>query len=157
MSVSIPRVRCLNNICSCPSHQTLLAGQYVSRQDAKRYPDFVVASYYEDEEKHDKIRVILEIGSLHEREVASEITKREIQKQLYDYMVLLGDEGGRWGTNALGVGILGTEVCFSRSRKQNNGHFVFSHTSKWSNLYDGTFVKEMNKMAKMCREDPDSD
>jgi len=39
-------------------------GQYVSKQEEKRYPDFIVASYYDDE-KYDKIRLIVEIGSLH--------------------------------------------------------------------------------------------
>ncbi|KZP03020.1 hypothetical protein FIBSPDRAFT_905331 [Athelia psychrophila] len=128
-------------------------GQYVSRQAAKRYPDFVVVSYYGEKEKHDKIRIILEIGSLHNKGPASEIAKQEIQMQLYGYMDLLGEEGegGRWDTNALGVGILGTEVCFSRARKLGAKHVGFTYGSKWATLYDGTFVQEMNDMAPLFK------
>jgi hypothetical protein len=115
-----------------------------------------VASYYEDEEKHDKIRLILEIGSLQKREAASQNAKNEIQKQLHDYMVLLGDEGERWATSVLGMAILGTEVCFSRPRRsKQNGWITFTNASKWYNLYDGTFVKEIDKVAEMCRKDED--
>jgi len=115
-----------------------------------------VASYYEEEEKHDKIRLILEIGSLQKREAASQNAKNEIQKQLHDYMVLLGDEGERWATNVLGVAILGTEVCFSRPRmSKQNGWITFTNASKWYNLYDGTFVKEIDNVAEMCRKDED--
>jgi len=114
-----------------------------------------VASYYEDEEKHDKIRLILEIGSLQQREAASQNAKNEIQKQLYDYMVLLGDEGERWATNVLGVAILGTEVCFSRPRRNRQNGWTFTNASKWYNLYDGIFVKEIDKVAEMCRKDED--
>jgi hypothetical protein len=34
------------------------------RHHQKRYPVFLVASYFEDKGKHDKIRLIVEIGSL---------------------------------------------------------------------------------------------
>ena len=71
-------------------------------------------------------------------------------------MVLLGDEGERWATNVLGVAILGTEVCFSRPRwSRQNGWVTFTNASKWYNLYDGTFVKEIDKVAEMCRKDED--
>ena len=114
----------------------------------------MVASYYENEEEYDKIRLILEIGSLHKRESASQNMKDDIQKQLHDYMVLLGDEGGRWATNVLGVAILGTEVCFSRPRRKGqHGLITFTNASKWYDLYDGTFVKEINKVAEMCKDD----
>ncbi|KIL68280.1 hypothetical protein M378DRAFT_196726 [Amanita muscaria Koide BX008] len=130
-------------------------GQYVSKEE-KRYPDFIVASYYDDNEKYDKIRLIVEIGSLHKREAASNNVKKEIQKQLHEYMVLLGDEGARWATNVLGVAILGTEVCFSRPRKRKeDGSIMFTMPSKWHSLYDDTFVKEINKVAKMLEDDAD--
>jgi len=122
----------------------------------KRYPDFIVASYYEDEEKYDKICLIVEIGSIHKREVASRNAKEETKKQLHDYMILLGEEGARWATNVLGVAILGTEVCFSHPRRiRDAGLIVFTNPSKWYNSYDGTFVKEINnlKVAEMCRQD----
>lgn len=128
-------------------------GQYVSNEE-KHYPDFVVASYYENDEKYDKIRLIVEIGSLQKREEPSQNVKREIQKQLHEYMVLLGEEDARWATNVLGVAILGTEVCFSRPRKRKeDGSIIFTVPSKWHSLYDGTFVKEINRVAKMCKDD----
>jgi hypothetical protein len=39
--------------------------------------------------------------------------KEEVKKQLYDYMAMLGKKGTQWMKSVLGVGILGTEVCFS--------------------------------------------
>jgi hypothetical protein len=113
-----------------------------------------VASYYEDEERYDKIRLILEIGSLHEREAASRNEKEEIKKQLHDYMVLLGEEGARWATNVLGVAILGIEVCFSHPRRnKQTGLITFTNPSKWYNLYDGIFVKEIDRVVEMCKQD----
>ena len=113
-----------------------------------------MASYYEDEDEHDKIRLIVEIGSLHKREAPSQKNaKKEIQKQLYEYMILLGEEGVRWANNVLGVAILGTEVCFSRPRKGRDGSMSFTQPGKWNTLYDGTFAKEIDKLAKMCEED----
>jgi hypothetical protein len=70
-------------------------------------------------------------------------------------MVLLGEEGARWATNVLGVAILGTEVCFSRPRRSKNGLIMFTNASKWYDLYDGTFVKEINKLAEMCKQQDD--
>ena len=111
-------------------------------------------SYYEGiEEKHDKIRLIVEIGSLHKREAPSQNVKKEIQKQLYEYMILLGEEGARWAKNVLGVAILGTEVCFSRPRRGKDQSVSFTQPGKWYSLYDGTFVKEINKVARMCEDD----
>jgi hypothetical protein len=133
----------------------IFAGQYVSKQERKRYPDFVVTSYYDDEEKNDKIRLIVEIGSLHKREeAASQKVKDEIQKQLHDYMTMLGEEGVRWATTVLGIAILGTEVCFSRPRRiKEDGSIMFTKPSKWYDLYDGIFVKEINKVAMMCKQE----
>jgi hypothetical protein len=118
----------------------------------KRYPDFIVASYYDDD-KYDKIRLIVEIGSLHKKEAASEHMKKEIQKQLHDYMVLLGAEGARWADKVLGVAILGTEVCFSRPLKREGRPLIFTKPLKWYSLYDGTFVNEINKLAEVCEND----
>lgn len=69
-------------------------------------------------------------------------------------MTLLGkeSEGGRWDTKALGVGILGTEVRFSRSHKRGGEHIDFTHTLERGTLYGNTFVKEMNKTALLFRE-----
>jgi hypothetical protein len=143
------------NVCTLLSLNTF-AGQYVSKQDQKRYPDFIVTSYYDDEEKYDKIRLIVGIGSLHKREAASQKVKDEIQKQLHDYMAMLGEEGARWATTVLGVAILGTEVCFSRPRRiKEDGSITFTKPLKWYDLYDGTFVKEINKVAMMCKQDDD--
>lgn len=114
-----------------------------------------MASYYEGEENHDKIRLILEIGSLHKGVAASQNAKDEVRKQLYDYMVMLGADGGRWATNVLGIAILGTEVCFSRPRRNKDGSTIFTQALKWYDLYDGTFVKEIDKVAEMCRKDED--
>lgn len=36
-----------------------------------------------------------------------------------------------------------------------NGWVTFTNASKWHNLYDGTFVKEIDKVAEMCRKDED--
>jgi hypothetical protein len=109
-----------------------------------------------EEEKHDKIRLILEIGSLQKTEATLQNAKNKIQKQLYDYMVFLGDEGERWATNVLGVAILGTEVCFSHPRRsKHNGWVTFTNASKWYNSYNGTFIKEIDKVAEMCRQDED--
>ena|SRR5258707_7329911 len=102
-------------------------------------------------EKYDKIRLIVEIGSLHKREAASQTVKDEIQRQLHDYMAMLGSKEA----TALGV-VLGTEVCFSRPRRKKEvGSIMFTRPLKWYNLYDGTFVQEINKMAMMCRENDD--
>ena len=80
--------------------------------------------------------------------------KSTIQKQLHDYMSLLGEEGARWTTSVLGVAILGTEVCFSRPRRtKEDGTIIFTKPLKWYSLYDGTFVKEINRVAIMCKED----
>ncbi|KZP26439.1 hypothetical protein FIBSPDRAFT_887237 [Athelia psychrophila] len=125
-------------------------GQHVSRQDRKSYPDFVVVSY--DEGKYDRIRMIIEIGSLQETTaIPSKITKKELQKQLHSYMLLLGDEGGRWGTYVLGVGVLGTEVFYIRSRMQS-GKMGFNQNGSWTSLYDDAFVKEMEKVALLCSQ-----
>jgi len=78
--------------------------------------------------------------------------KDEIQKQLYDYMNMLGEEGARWATSVLGVAILGTDVCFSRPRRAD-GAITFTKASKWYDLYDGTFVREINRVALMCKQD----
>ena len=56
-----------------------------------------MTSYYDDDEKYDKIRLVVEIGSLHKREAASQTMKDEIQKQLHDYMTM------RWEGTALGM------------------------------------------------------
>ena len=130
------------------------AGQYVSKQEQKRFPHFVVTSYYDDE-KYDKIRLIVEIGSLQKREAASKRVKDEVQKQIHDYVAMLGEEGARWATTVLGVAILGTEVCFSRPRRLKDGIITFTKPLKWYDLYDGTFVNEINKVAKMCEQDDD--
>lgn len=141
---------CLNDIFMYLSHQPLGAGQHVSRQDRKSYPDFVVVSY--DEGKYDRIRMIIEIGSLQETTaIPSKITKKELQKQLHSYMLLLGDEGGRWGTYVLGVGVLGTEVFYIRSRMQS-GKMGFNQNGSWTSLYDDAFVKEMEKVALLCSQ-----
>ena len=55
----------------------------------KHYPDFIVASYYGDKEWHDKVHLVFKIGSLHNREALMKTTKKNIQNQLHDYMVLL--------------------------------------------------------------------
>ncbi len=115
-----------------------------------------MTSYYDDDEKYDKIRLVVEIGSLHKREAASQTVKDEIQKQLHDYMTMLGSEGARWEGTALGVAILGTEVCFSPPRrKKEAGSTMFTKPVKWYNLYDGTFVQEINRVAMMCEENDD--
>ena len=113
-----------------------------------------MASYY-NEEKHDKIRLIFEIGSLHKGEAASQTAKEEITLQLYNYMALLGNEGARWAATVLGVALLGTEVCFCRPRRKKDGSIRFTRPSKWYNLYDGKFVKEINRVAMMCNENDD--
>jgi len=57
-------------------------------------------------------------------------------------------------TTALGVAILGTEVCFSRPhRNKEDGSIMFTKPSKWYDLYDGTFVKEIDRVATMYKED----
>lgn len=138
--------------CSWASRQPFLAGQMVSRRDPKRYPDFIVVSYYGEEGKHDKIRIILEIGSLQDNTKApSDTAKREIEKQLYGYMDLLGKEGegGRWDKKALGVAMLGTEVCFSRAYPLDSVRESYSHSSSWVSLYGPRFVAEMDRMAPL--------
>lgn len=112
-----------------------------------------MASYFDDGESHDKIRMIVEIGSLHNKEKASQAVKEETRTQLHNYMEMLGEDGGRWARTALGVAILGTEVCFSRPRRKKNGSITFTRPLKWYDLYDGTFVKEINKVVRMCKED----
>jgi hypothetical protein len=113
-----------------------------------------VTSYYDDEEKYDKIRLVVKIGSLHSKTRApSEHVKNEIQKQLHEYMALLGDEGVRWETTALGVIILGTEVSFSRLHRREDGSIMFTKPSKWYDLYDGMFVREINRVAATWNED----
>jgi hypothetical protein len=72
-----------------------------------------VATYEDQEKEYDKICLIVEIGSLYKKEPASQMRKEEVKKQLYDYMAMLGKEGTQWMKSVLGVGILGTEVCFS--------------------------------------------
>ena len=149
-------IRQVHNLECVPLRSSLIntsARQYVSKQEQKRYPDFVVTSYYDDEEKHDKIRLIVEIGSLHGR-TASQKVKEEFQKRLYDYMAMLGEEGARWATTALGVAVLGSEVCFSRPRrKKEDGSIKFTVPSKWHDLYDGTFVKEIDRVATTMRKE----
>ena len=114
-----------------------------------------MASYYEDNKKYDKICVILEIGFLQKTQPTSWNTKNKIQKQLHNYMVFLGNEGERWATNVLGVAILGTEMCLSRPCRHQNMWVTFTNASKWYDLYDGTFVKEIDRIAEMCRKDND--
>ena len=48
----------------------------------------------------------------------------------------------------LGVGILGTKVCFSHPQKKSGTH-PFTRHIKWYDLYDSTFVKDINKLASM--------
>jgi hypothetical protein len=112
----------------------------------------VVASYYPEGRNHDKIRLIVEIGSLHDRQVPSQNSRDQIAIQLHKYMTLLGDEGARWADTVLGVAILGTEVCFSRPRRMATG-LVFTKPGKWYDLYDGTFVKEIDKVAMACKRE----
>jgi len=58
------------------------------------------------------------------------------------------------GESAPTLKLFTTEVCFSHPRSiRDTGLIVFTHPSKWYNLYDGTFVKEINKVAEMCRQD----
>lgn len=105
-------------------------------------------SFYSDPEKHDKIRLVVEIGSLHNRQPASKAAKIDIQKQLHGYMDLLGQEGERWDTTVLGLAILGTEVCFSRPMKFKNKQIGFTYNGQWDSLYGDRFVREMNRIAK---------
>lgn len=113
-----------------------------------------MTSYYTDTGKFDKIRIVVEIGSLQDREPASMTMKNEVIKQLHDYMSLLGNEGasGRWDETVLGVAILGTEVSFSRPRKKKNT-YRFTNPGKWYGLYDDKFVNEINRVADICRKD----
>lgn len=103
----------------------------------------------------DRIRLVVEIGSLHTRSPASVMRKAEISKQLYNYMVMLGDDGDRWAGDVLGVGIAGTEVCYSRPYVMLSTNIGFTQALVWSSLYDDTFVKEMDRVARLCREDED--
>jgi hypothetical protein len=123
---------------------TRLSGQIVSNQEMKRYPDLVVVSYYRD--KPDKIRVVMEIGSVHDRAGATERHKEKVQKQLQEYMVLLGEEGGRWAKPAIGVALVGTEVSFSRRRENKTGGKQWTKPTRWYSIYSQTFVDEMNKI-----------
>lgn len=112
-------------------------------------------SYYEDPEKFDKVRVVMEIASLYDTPAASKARKGEIVKQLYGYMLLLGDEGRRWDKDVLGVGVVGTEVCFIRPVRVKNMNVGFTYGSEWCNLFDGQFVAQINRMAQICSEDDD--
>lgn len=120
------------NVCTLLSSNSS-AGQYVLKQKQKCYPNFVVTSYYDDE-KYDKIQLIVEISSLQKREAALKRVKDEVQKQMHDYMAMLGEEGVRWATTMLGVTILGTEVCFSHPRRLKDGIITFTKPLKWYDL-----------------------
>ena len=107
-----------------------------------------MVNFDDDGEKSDKIFLVVEVASLHTRKQPTQRAKAEVAKQLHDYMVMLGEEGARWENEVHGVGILGTEVCFSYPRRRN-GVITFTKPSKWHDLYDGTFWREMNKLAEI--------
>ena len=43
-----------------------------------------------------------------------------------------------------------TKVCFSHPQKKSETHPFIRHI-KWYDLYNGTFVKEINKVALICK------
>ena len=73
--------------CLIIIHLPLINHSFRSKYDEKCYPDFIVASYYEDKEKHDKIHLIVEIGNPQMKEAALDMAKKSIQMQLNEYMV----------------------------------------------------------------------
>ncbi|TFY75639.1 hypothetical protein EWM64_g8372 [Hericium alpestre] len=129
-------------------------GQFVSKADPKCYPDFVVVNYYDDD--YDKVRLVMEIGSLQKREPASDRVKSEVEQQLHNYMALLGAEGARWSENTLGVAVLGTEVWFSKPRRLGTG-LLFTRGMKWYSLYDEIFVKEIDRIARLLAKDEENE
>ncbi|TFY73207.1 hypothetical protein EWM64_g10805 [Hericium alpestre] len=129
-------------------------GQMVTKQDPKNYPDFVVVNYYDDD--HDKVRLVMEIGSLQKKEPASDSAKHDVEMQLQNYMSLLGDEGARWSENTLGVAVLGNEVWFTKPRRLNTG-LKFTRGRKWHSLYDEIFVKELERIARLSARDENAE
>jgi hypothetical protein len=111
----------------------------------------VVVNYYIDG-RPDKIRLVMEVGSLRGK-AASEQQKEAIIQQLRTYMVMMGREGAWWERLVIGVALLGTEVAFSRPLQVENGETKWTNLTKWYSIYSQKFTDEMNKIAKVIEED----
>ena len=122
----------------------------MSRQQEKLYPDFLVTTFHPD--RPDRIKLLIKIGSIQGQQPTSS-KKSGIVVQLQKYMVLLGEDGERWGSDVLGMAILGTEVAFSRPRRNKTGAVSFTNPKTWYSLYSPTFVSEMNRVAQWFKDD----
>ncbi|TFY75444.1 hypothetical protein EWM64_g8569 [Hericium alpestre] len=126
----------------------------------KNYPDFVIASYYEQNAQggwpSDLVRLVCEIGSLYDQPAPTASQKSAIQFQLSQYMYLLGREGERWDERAIGVAIIGTEVSFSKPRRETdeNGTVHVKWTKgAWLSLYGKQWDAEMKRIAAIIDKD----
>ena len=89
-------------------------GAFVTKE--RKLPDFTVDQFFGDpQEKHDIIRVVIEVAS-HDRDPT------EVLAQLEGYMDLVGD---RWEHRLLGVAMLNGEVAMQeRNIAHNAGDIV---------------------------------
>lgn len=148
-------------------------GESYNTNDERRYPDFVIASYYRKNAAgvipNDKIRVIVEVGSLgqnkpkgegqevEEKKVGTEEEKKHVAKQLHDYCTLIGrEEDARFHEGAFGFGLIGTEVCFV-SVKRKRGVVHWTNPGTWYSLYGAEFLSRLNRMADLVAQDPDAE
>ena len=123
----------------------------VSRQQEKLYLDFMVTIFHPNQP--DRIKLLIEIGSIQSQQPTSSSKKTDIVVQLQKYMVLLGEDSECWASDVLGMAILGTEVAFSWPQQNKNGTVHFTNPKTWYSLYSPTFFSEMNRVAQWFKDD----
>lgn len=144
----------------------MYSGKPFDPDDSKRYPDFIISSYYPQNPDGSfpfhRIRVIVEVGSLGSnkpagrdgevevKKVGTEAEKQHVATQLQDYCSLMGSEDDvRFHKGAFGVGIIGTEVCFVTARRVN-GEILWTKPGKWYSMFGDEWNSHMERAAKIA-------